>query len=38
MKPMILSAKEVGEVFDADRRGAEETGHTHGPERSLYVE
>jgi len=29
----FLSAKEVGEVFDAYRRGAEEAGHAHGPEQ-----
>ena len=29
----FLSAKEIGVVFDAYRRGADETGHPHGPEQ-----
>lgn len=28
----FLSAKEIGEVFDAYRLGAEEAGHPHGPD------
>ena len=29
----FLSAKEIGEVFDAYRHGAQEAGHDHGPEQ-----